>query len=163
MQLSDLDAVLAIDRVSFPTPAKKKLYMYEISENDLAHYECLTADSQIIGYIGYWIMGDEVHISTIATHPDWRGKGLGELLLLHLLLTMYQYPITIVTLEVRRSNLVAQALYTKYKFEIVGERPRYYRDTGEDALIMSRMPLDAPYHNWLESQQSCLFAKLGEG
>ncbi len=162
MQLSDLDAVLTIDRLSFPTPAKKKLYVYELTENEMARYACLTVHEEIIGYVGYWIMGDEVHISTIATHPDWRGKGLGELLLLYMLLSVYQQPITMVTLEVRRSNRIAQALYRKYQFELVGERPRYYRDTGDDALIMTRTPLDAPYRNWLESRQASLFAGLGE-
>ncbi|KAA3664284.1 MAG: ribosomal-protein-alanine N-acetyltransferase [Chloroflexi bacterium] len=162
MRVSDLDQVLAIDLLSFPTPTKEKLYVYELTENELSHYDCLIAHDQIIGYVGYWVMGDEVHISTIATHPDWRGKGLGELLLLYLLLSVYQQPITMVTLEVRRSNLVAQALYHKYQFELVGERPRYYRDTGEDALIMTRSPLDAPYLNWLESQTVRLLARLSE-
>jgi len=163
MQMSDLDVVLAIDCLSFPTPAKEKLYVYELTENELAHYDCLTVHEQIVGYVGYWMMGDEVHISTIATHPDRRGKGLGELLLLHLLLSVYQHPVTMVTLEVRRSNRVAQALYRKYRFALVGERHHYYRDTGEDALIMTRSPLDAPYLNWLESQKARLFARLGEG
>lgn len=161
MHVADLERVLSIDRLSFPTPAKEKLYVYELNENELAHYDCLMVHEQIIGYVGCWIMGDEVHINTIATHPDWRGKGLGELLLLHLMLAVYEQPITMVTLEVRRSNLVAQNLYTKYQFEIVGERIRYYRDTGEDGLIMTRTPLDAPYRNWLVSKQACLLARLG--
>jgi len=162
LQLSDLKHVLTIDYLSFPTPAKEKLYVYELTENEMACYECLTVHEKIVGYVGYWVMGDEVHISTIATHPDWRGRGLGELLLLHMLLSVYQQPITMVTLEVRRSNQVAQALYCKYQFEIVGERTLYYRDTGEDGLIMTRAPLDAPYLNWLESQKARLFARLSE-
>ncbi|MCP5099650.1 MAG: hypothetical protein GY943_29200 [Chloroflexi bacterium] len=64
------------------------------------------------------------------------------------------------TLEVRRSNQVAQALYLKYQFEIVGERPRYYRDTGEDAIIMTRTPLDAPYRNWLEMRKGGVYGRL---
>ncbi len=160
MVLSDIDDVLLVDKLSFPTPAKSQLFEHELSENRLAHYQCLLASERLIGYAGYWLMGDEQHISTIATHPDWRGKGLGELLLLNMLLMAYVQPITMTTLEVRRSNLVAQTLYLKYQFEIVGERPRYYRDTGDDALIMTRTPLDAPYHNWLQAQQKGLFTRL---
>ena len=163
MQLTDIKAVMSIDQLSFPTPAKEQLFRYELIENDLAHYDCLTAEDQLVGYIGYWLMGDEVHISTIATHPDWRGKGLGELLLLHLLTRAYSLPVTLVTLEVRQNNMVAQALYEKYQFKQVGKRRRYYRDTGEDAIIMTRLPLDAPYHNWLAVQQVKLFERLGEG
>lgn len=162
MQLSDIDAVLAIDHLSFPTPAKAQLFRYELTENELAHYQCLIAHANIIGHIGYWIMGDEIHISTIAIHPDWRGHGLGELLLLNLLFLAYEQPVTMVTLEVRHQNRVAQALYHKYQFDLVGKRPRYYRDTGEDALIMTRTPLDAPYLNWLALQKVRLFTRLGE-
>jgi len=163
MQLPDINDVLSIDKLSFPTPAKIQLFEHELSENKLAHYQCLLVDERLIGFSGYWLMGDEQHISTIATHPDWRSKGLGELLLLNMLCMAYAQPITMTTLEVRRSNQVAQRLYLKYKFEIAGERPRYYRDTGDDALIMTRTPLDAPYHNWLQVQQDLLFARLVRG
>ncbi|HUM68495.1 MAG TPA: ribosomal protein S18-alanine N-acetyltransferase, partial [Chloroflexota bacterium] len=114
----------------------------------------------VIGYAGYWLIGDEVHISTVAMHPEWRGKGLGELLLLNMLALAYAHPANIVTLEVRHTNLSAQQLYLKYQFEIVGRRRRYYRDTGEDALIMTAPPLDARYYQFLESQREQLFWRL---
>lgn len=160
MTPADLDAVLTIDRLSFPSPTKASLYRYELTQNKLAHYCCLLAHDDVIGYAGYWVLADELHISTIAIHPDRRGCGLGELLLLALLLQAYQQPVTLVTLEVRRSNTTARTLYRKYKLDVVGERPRYYKDTGEDALIMTRAPLDAPYFNWLQTRQAALFKRL---
>jgi [ribosomal protein S18]-alanine N-acetyltransferase len=160
LSVVDVTAVCAIDRLSFPTPAKENLLLYEITENELAHYQCLTAQDVVIGYAGYWLMADEQHISTIATHPDWRRRGLGELLLLNMLSMAYTQPVTMTTLEVRRSNQVAQALYLKYQFEMVGERPRYYRDTNEDAIIMTRAPLNAPYRNWLDAQKNILLPRL---
>ncbi|MBE7531448.1 MAG: ribosomal protein S18-alanine N-acetyltransferase [Ardenticatenaceae bacterium] len=160
MTMDDLTAVVAIDRLSFPTPARPGLYEHEVSENTLAHYQVLCQDNQIIGYAGYWLIGDEVHISTIAVHPEWRGCGLGELLLLNLLLLAYAHPANIVTLEVRHANSGAQQLYHKYQFEVVGRRRRYYRDTGEDALIMTAPPLDARYHQFLEQKKGLLWRRL---
>ena len=66
----------------------------------------------------------------------------------------------LVTLEVRQSNLAAQALYHKYQFAIVGERRRYYKDTGEDALIMTREPMDGRYYQFLLQQKATLFTRL---
>ncbi|MEJ2748762.1 MAG: ribosomal protein S18-alanine N-acetyltransferase [Anaerolineae bacterium] len=160
MHLPDLQAVLAIDRRSFPTPTKTSVYEYELSHNQLAHYQVLSANETIIGYGGFWLLGDECHISTIATHPDWRRRGLGELLLLNMLFMANEQAAQMVTLEVRQSNLTAQALYHKYQFAIVGERRRYYKDTGENALIMTQEPLNGRYYQFLLQQQTTLFARL---
>jgi ribosomal-protein-alanine N-acetyltransferase len=160
MQLADLDIVLAIDRVAFPTPTKASVYQYELSHNQLAHYQVLAAAEGIIGYAGFWLMADECHISTIATHLDWRGRGLGELLLLNMLFMANEQAAQMVTLEVRQSNLAAQALYHKYQFAIVGERRRYYKDTGENALIMTYEPMNGRYYQFLLQQQTTLFARL---
>lgn len=161
MRDSDLEAVLDIDRRAFPTPTPHSTFIYELNENKLAHYHVLTRCETVLGYAGYWLMGDEMHISTLAIHPERRGGGLGELLLLNMLTIAQQNPVTMVTLEVRESNSVAQTLYTKYRFDVVGRRKRYYRDTGEDALLMTRTPLDAPYWNFLERAAATLFARMG--
>jgi ribosomal-protein-alanine N-acetyltransferase len=164
MKVEDLTAVYAIDALSFPRPARQGLFEHEVEGNDLAYYQVLTEANVLIGYAGYWLIGDEVHVSTIAVDPAWRGRHLGELLLLNLLLLAYEHPANTVTLEVRRSNTAAQQLYLKYCFEEVGERRRYYRDTGEDALIMTMPTLDAAYYQFLEAQREKLLARLcGEG
>jgi ribosomal-protein-alanine N-acetyltransferase len=165
MRLSDLAAVTAIEQSAFPTPTGIDAYDYELTQNNLAHYQVLTIrednDSErLIGYTGYWLLVDEAHVSTIAVDPAWRGRGLGELLLLNLLFLAYEHEAQSATLEVRRSNLVAQALYDKYYFEIVGERRRYYRDTGEDALLMTVAPLDEDYGRFLAIKRADLFARL---
>jgi ribosomal-protein-alanine N-acetyltransferase len=160
MQLADLQAVATIDRLSYPTPTRESLFRHELSENKMAHYQTLRVGETIIGFAGYWLIGDEVHVSTIAIHPEWRGRHLGELLFLDILLSAYQHPACLVTLEVRRSNTTAQALYEKYELAVVGERRGYYRDTGEDALLMTVTPLDGRYHQFLINQQTILFAHL---
>ena len=90
----------------------------------------------VVGYAGIWLNLEEGHITAIAVHPDQRGRGIGELLLLGLLDQAYDLGAEQLTLEVRVSNTVAQRLYVKYGFRGHGERKRYYTDNGEDALIM---------------------------
>ena len=92
--------------------------------------------ANIVGYAGLWLMVDEAHVTTIATHPNYRHRGLGELLLSSLIEIAYDIGARQVTLEARVSNLVAQNLYRKYGFHEAGIRRRYYSDNGEDALIM---------------------------
>ena len=80
--------------------------------------------------------------------PQWRRRRLGELLLLGTLFVALSQQATLVTLEVRRSNTIAQSLYSKYRFEKAGVRKGYYRDTGEDGLIMTVQPLDREYQRF---------------
>ncbi len=166
LQLSDLAAVVAIEQHAFPTPTKEKTFQYEINENKLAHYQALTIrkdteSAQLVGYAGYWVIANEVHISTIAVDPKWRGHGLGELILVNILYLAYTHEAALVTLEVRVSNLVAQTLYGKYGFELVGRRPRYYKDTGEDALLMTVfLQSNQPYRHFLDQKANLLLARL---
>ncbi len=91
---------------------------------------------QVVGYGGVWLSVDEAHITTIASAPEVRGRGVGELLLNGLIDVAIELNARFITLEVRVSNSVAQKLYLKYGFEPRGTRPRYYTDNNEDALIM---------------------------
>jgi ribosomal-protein-alanine N-acetyltransferase len=99
----------------------------------------------VVGYAGLWLMVDEGHVTTIGVHPDHRGKGAGELLFLGLVDIAAEMKAARVTLEVRVSNLPAQALYRKYGLEIAGVRKRYYSDNGEDAYIMWSEPVTSPH------------------
>jgi ribosomal-protein-alanine N-acetyltransferase len=106
-------------------------------------------------------MVDEAHVSTIASHRDWRRRGIGELLLVSMIDRVTEIGANYVTLEVRVSNLAAQALYRKYGFEVTGERRRYYSDNGEDALIMSTQSLTlADFQRHIQELKSDLFARL---
>ncbi len=163
MVVADIPGVLAVDRLSFPTPANEQLFRHELTDNQLAHYQVLTsagaAGETIIGFAGFWLIAGEVHVSTIATHPDERGRGRGEWLFLNLLLLACELKPLLVTLEVRRSNATAQALYRKYHFEEVGLRKRYYRDTGEDALLMTvDFAAQPDYCAWLAERATALAA-----
>jgi ribosomal-protein-alanine N-acetyltransferase len=101
-------------------------------------------ESGILGFAGMWLMFDEAHITTIGVKRSMRGRGLGELMLVHLVEAAQDMGAKRLTLEVRVSNHVAQSLYRKYSFREEGIRKRYYSDDGEDALIMWSDRLDDP-------------------
>lgn len=140
MELNDLANVLEIDRLSFPVPWPERSYRYELTENPASNL--LVAESngpvhRVVGFIGCWLIADEVHISTLAVHPSFRGQGIGRILLEASLDLSAQRGAEVATLEVRVSNAAAINLYQKMGFEVVGRRPGYYRDNGEDALLMT--------------------------
>jgi [ribosomal protein S18]-alanine N-acetyltransferase len=93
--------------------------------------------ANIVAFSGLWHMINEAHVTTIATHPDYRGRGIGELMLSTLIGVAYSAQARYVTLEVRVSNSVAQSLYRKYGFSQTHIRRRYYSDNHEDAYVMS--------------------------
>lgn len=116
----------------------------------------------VMGYAGMWILaGSDAHITTIAVHPLYRGRGIGELLLVRCIEHALETGAERMTLEVRVSNSVAKKLYEKYRFEVQGRRPRYYSDNGEDADIMTTPEIDTPsYRAMLAEFRSELEARL---
>jgi ribosomal-protein-alanine N-acetyltransferase len=152
MQSGDLDTVRELDHLSFSLPWPDNAYRYELFENTAALlYVAESASGQVVGFIVVWMVIDEAHIATLGVHPDWRGRNLaGELLSVGLQDAIAR-GMTSATLEVRRGNLAAQRLYTRFKFEEVGLRVRYYRDNNEDALIMTVSHLDERYIAWLQT------------
>jgi ribosomal-protein-alanine N-acetyltransferase len=184
MRLPDIPAVVAIDRVSFDPAWSARSYGYEVGESTYSHMLVLEQsdaekpkqgwrrwvpnwggngreqETVIVGYGGLWHIMDESHISTIATHPDYRGRGWGEVLLATMIRRSIALKAAYVVLEVRVSNIVAQNLYRKYQFETIAVKKRYYHNNGEDAYDM-RLNLgnNRAYSNWLENRYNELAAK----
>jgi len=101
-------------------------------------------DPPVVGYGGLWLMVDEAHVTSVAVRPEFRGRGLGQLLMLTLFDVAMQKEARWLTLEVRISNKGAQAMYQKLGFREAGVRPRYYTDNNEDAVIMWSEELRTP-------------------
>lgn len=118
-------------------------------------------DSRVIGYVGFRLEGGAGHITTIALRPEWRGRGLGELLLLTALERIVQRGVDAATLEMRPSNDVAHQLYRKYGFEIVKSRWQYYRD-GEDAWVMAADVSEEEYGQRLSRLRQSLEDRLDQ-
>jgi ribosomal-protein-alanine N-acetyltransferase len=105
--------------------------------------------------VGFRLEDGSGHITTIALHPDWRGRGFGDLLLLVALEKMVAYGVEVVTLEMRPSNDVAHQLYRKYGFRVVQTRRAYYQD-GEDAWVMAVSVGDPAYQQRLNVLREAL-------
>jgi ribosomal-protein-alanine N-acetyltransferase len=160
MRVADIPRVMVIENQVFPTPWPAHAFQYELTKNPVAHCYVLERKQELLGYACLWLIVDEAHISTLAVAQSWRGRGLGELLLLALIRRAMALGAVMATLEVRATNQVAQALYAKFRFQVVGRRKRYYTDNREDALIMTAEPLDEAYGTWLAHLQEALFARL---
>ncbi|WP_334109960.1 ribosomal protein S18-alanine N-acetyltransferase [Thermodesulfitimonas autotrophica] len=136
MEPEHLDAVMAIENVSFPIPWRREAFLFEILLNETADYVVALYRDQVVGYGGMWLVLDEAHITNIAVHPDCRGRGIGRRILQELIKRAALRGATKMTLEVRPSNLIARKLYRDLGFEEKGVRKRYYQDNHEDAIIM---------------------------
>jgi ribosomal-protein-alanine N-acetyltransferase len=209
MRVEHIQAVSAIEKLSFPQPWPQNAYRREIQENRMAHYivarqlgDALPHERRIqpphagstnqsgdligrlsrllrppepqrspqleeelrsiVGYAGIWVMTDEAHVTTIASHPDARGRGVGEFLLVALIHRSIEVGARWMTLEVRASNAVAQNLYRKYTFKEMGVRRRYYSDNGEDALVMWTDALDSDsFQTAMDENERKLGDRLG--
>jgi len=140
MTREHLDAVIAIERESFPTAWRREAYERELG-NASARYLVARLGDRLVGYGGMWAILDEAHITTLAVAKEYRRRGIGERLLVALLETAQDAGVSLVTLEVRESNAAARALYDKHSFEIVAYIPGYYADTGDDAVVMWLRPV----------------------
>lgn len=136
MTIEHIEEVMNIEKLCFPNPWSEKALIQEIEYNQLARYRIITHGDEVIAFGGMWLIMDEAHITNIAVHPDYRGQGIGDLLLRALIEVAEREGIFQLTLEVRPSNYPAIQLYYKYGFEVVGRRKGYYEDDGEDALVM---------------------------
>ena len=142
MTMQDVEPVQAIDRLSFSLPWPESAFNYELTKSDHSRNYVVEEDLgdgtlQVVAMAVVWVIVDEAHIATIAVHPHWRGRGLGKLLLRQILSDMRGCGMQTVLLEVRAGNQVAQEMYHRYGFQVVGRRPRYYQDNQEDAVLMT--------------------------
>jgi len=141
MTVDDLADVHEVERLSFPTPWSTNAFLRELTENIYADYIVAAVRGRVIGYAGMWVVIDEAHVTNIAVHPEFRGRGIGERLLCELFVRAKARGARRMTLEVRPSNEVARHLYEKHGFVARGLRKGYYSDTGEDAIIMWKYDL----------------------
>jgi ribosomal-protein-alanine N-acetyltransferase len=137
MMLEDVPAVHAIDVGSFTLPWPERSLRFEVSENPAARCWVAELEGQVVGMLVLWLIVDEAHIATLAIQPDYRRQGLAKQLLVEALRTAYQEGARQALLEVRAGNEAAQAMYRTFGFEEVGRRAKYYKDNGEDAILMT--------------------------
>ncbi len=149
MTPADLDQVMEIEPVAFGSHHwSRQSFVNELSNPSGFYFTATDAQGQICGYSGFWLIGEEAHITTLAVHPDLRRQHIGERLLINDITQAESVGANWLTLEVRVSNESAQQLYYKYGFKSLGMRRRYYQDNDEDALVL-----------WAENINSAEFKK----
>lgn len=138
-KLEDINEIMSIEPEAFGNYHwSTEIFKNELI-NDYAKYfiaELNTINKIIVGYIGYWLICDEGHITTLAVSQNYKRKHIADILLYNLISNALKNNIKWLTLEVRISNKAAIILYKKYNFKQIGIRKKYYQDNNEDALIL---------------------------
>ncbi|OGO25353.1 MAG: ribosomal-protein-alanine N-acetyltransferase [Chloroflexi bacterium RBG_16_51_16] len=137
MKIEDLKQVIEIDHSSFSLPWPERSFRFEIAENPAAHCWVTEQDGAVVCFLVFWLIIDEAHIATLATRADQRRNGLGTALMSHALKEAASQGAQSAYLEVRAGNLIAQEMYLKMGFVESDRRSRYYKDNGEDAILMT--------------------------
>ena len=138
MIFEDIDQVLVVEELSFATPWSRAALVFEMMDNEHAHYFVAEMEGEIVAYCGAWFVLDQGTITNIAVNPTFRGRKIGDALFHYILNYAKDEGIAEISLEVRVSNKAAQGLYRKYGFMDGGIRKHYYVDNNEDALVMFR-------------------------
>ena len=144
MRLEDLDRVMEIEKDGFAHPWSADLLRREMTHDwstilvatEVRHGLGAAAREAVLGFIVFWLVHDEVHVLNIATAIEERRRGIGRALMDEAAERGRRAGAVLATLEVRRSNAAAIALYRELGYRQVGVRPNYYADEGEDAIVM---------------------------
>jgi [ribosomal protein S18]-alanine N-acetyltransferase len=131
----DLDPLLNIESQCFPTPWTREQFELGLKQKAF-HVFGFKKGAELLAYVSFYKVEDEMEILNIAVRPEQRRLGLGSRMLSTVLRICARLGIRQAYLEVRVGNDAARQLYAKHGFVPVGVRPNYYRDTGEDAILM---------------------------
>ena len=135
----DLDGVLAIEEASFNNPTTREWYEGELKRPEVCFiYVLRTEGHPVAGFCAFWLVAEQAHINNLAVLPELRGRGLGTELLRAITDEARGLGASLLTLEVRESNVPARRLYERAGFYQDGVRKNYYTNPIEDALILSR-------------------------
>ncbi|CAN5685391.1 hypothetical protein BH24ACT26_BH24ACT26_02200 [soil metagenome] len=143
MRRRHLRRVLSIEARVYPRPWSASLFLAELSQRGSRTYLVARYDGEVVGYCGMMFMAKEAHVTNIAVDPDFHGRKVGTRLLLAIVTEAIAKGSDTISLEVRVSNVVAQAMYEKFGFSAVGFRKGYYIETHEDALVMVAKEADS--------------------
>lgn len=135
-ETEDADFMSMVDLECFSIPWSSDAFRREIVQNRIAFYVVAEHEEKIVGYMGFWRIENEAHITNVVVLPEYRRRKVGAKLIEHVMDFAREVGIDAYTLEVRRSNIAAINLYEGLGFEEEGVRPGYYFDNGEDAIIM---------------------------
>ena len=132
----DLRQVLRIEAMVFPEPWSVAVFNSELALRKGRLYRAVWDGDEMAGYIGFMMVDDEAHMTTIATAPSYQRRGVAVTMIVDGIHTLRAGGTKHISLEVAANNDPAQALYRRFGFAPVGVRKNYYPVTGQDALVM---------------------------
>lgn len=135
-QIDEIDEIASLQSRTFTNPWSADSLRWEIANTDVARLYVMRVDGVLIGFCACWVILDELHINSVAVDDSWRRKGLASRLLRDVCRDARGAGATQATLEVRRSNTAALALYERLGFACEGVRQDYYQHPREDALVL---------------------------
>lgn len=140
MVAADLEPVMDVERRAFKRPWSADLFLRELTHEWSTILLAVERDPEgrevILGFVIFWVVHDEIHVLNVAVDPPHRRRGVARALLSELMDRGRKEGLSLATLEVRKSNVGALALYEGLGFRRVGLRKGYYVDEGEDAIVM---------------------------
>lgn len=134
--IDEVDEISVLQSQTFTNPWSAQSLRWEIANTDVARLYVMRADGVLIGFCACWVILDELHINSVAVGDAWRRQGLASRLLRDVCRDAASSGATQATLEVRRSNVPALALYERLGFVCEGVRKDYYQAPREDALVL---------------------------
>ena len=141
-----IDPVVSIENASFKNPWQKKAFLNELrcaGSMTFVTKRSSQQDDPVIAYVCLRQIESAMHLLKVAVAPDWRRRGIATWLMTSCFKKITESGLRAVHLEVRPGNTAAQALYKKLGFKLIGIRPKYYTDTGEDALVLVKLLKEA--------------------
>jgi ribosomal-protein-alanine N-acetyltransferase len=139
----DLRKLLPIESAVFPEPWSPEVFNSELALRKGRLYRAAWDGEEMAGYIGFLIVDDEAHMTTIATAPAYQRNGIAITMIVDAVRTLRQGGVKHISLEVAANNKAAQSLYRRFGFAPVGVRKNYYPVTGQDALVMWAYDIDS--------------------
>lgn len=133
----DIPFVARLEAECFSSPWSQQALEAELV-NEKAYFQVALISGSLAAYMGMHIILDECYITNVAVSEDFRRRGIGEALVKNALSIAEKNKCCFITLEVRKSNEKAVALYEKCGFENMGERKDFYSSPKENAIIMTR-------------------------
>lgn len=133
-----IDELVELEKSCFSSPWTKQMFLGDIQSQQTCYFGAFDENGNLVGYAGMWLSVDEGQITNVAVHPDYRRKGIAHSLVINLVQVCKRKGLASITLEVRESNINAISLYRKLGFLDVGLRKNYYKNPGENALLMTK-------------------------
>jgi ribosomal-protein-alanine N-acetyltransferase len=138
----DLRRLLRIEAAVFPEPWSPEVFNSELALRKGRLYRAAWDGEELAGYIGFMIVDDEAHMTTLATAPAYQRTGVATTMIVDGVRTLRAGGVRHLSLEVAANNEPAQSLYRRFGFAPVAVRKKYYPITGQDALVMWAYDID---------------------